>query len=884
MRRGLSLWVAAACLSVLAAPWGSNGADEVKKRATDVPEAVRKDALGDPLPPGALLRIGTLRMRHQSAVWGVAFPPDGKTVASISDSPDRCVRVWSAATGEELLRLPVPFSNAWQGNWHGKQVVYSPDGGLLAASVTIEFKDSADLRLWDARTGQVVADLKNGAGRFAFSPDGKVLVSGRGYTVRVWDLVNRKQIREFQVPKRLLEALALSPDGRTVAWAARPGDLAAIKAGCVGVHEVATGNIVWTSQEPDTLKNALNAIAFSPDGSTVAVASREEAVHLLDAKTGRQLGRIGGPTPCLAYSPDGSLLATSSLYPGRMVISLWDTAKRKEARRFACPGGATDLTFSRDGKTLASAGLDRSVRLWEVATGKAMHSWPGHQHHLGSLAYLPDGRTLVSHASDHTVRLWDAGTGKELRRFTLPRPSPSEPRDFGYPGGDRHLQTLAVSPDGKIVAVCDPGQGLYLWETATGKERCLLKGQAVCCVAFAPDGGTLASGEKKPSSHSWDPRLIRLWDPTTGRVKNTFSEPGLWGLLFAPDGQTLVTGHFSIQGEPHDRAPTVCFLRLWDWARGREVGKWHFPPRLPAVTTLTIAPDGRTVALGGLHWQPPAGPPILVGDTRAGVVRRFLKATAEKADGPNVQANGVAFSPDGRLLASAGAQDRSVRIWEVSTGQEVLRFDGHLAGVSSVAFSPDGHRLASGSDDTTILVWNLLGCGRAQLNQARKHPKPLWADLASDNAAWGYRAMSALILAPDQAVDLLAQQLRPIPEGKTRKAAAQLIEEINHQKFAVREAAVRELQARGWEVALELRQALRNPPSADARVRLEKLVANLDDFKPDPEDLRRQRAVQVLERIGTEKARTLLRKLAEGAPWAEQTRDVRAALSRLERR
>ncbi len=857
MSREWSLRAVCAWFCVLTLSWGVVQADGDR-------EAVRTDALGDPLPPGALLRIGTLRMKHQAPVWGVAFSPDGKTVASLSHVPDSCIRLWSVATGKELKRLEVPF----QGGWRGKEVAFSPDGLYLAAPVPIIVKGNYPLRLWDTRTGQDVIDLDDSAGVFAFSADGKTLVSVRGPFVRVRDVESRKQIRQFQVPKRLLEAMALSPDGRMVAWAGRVFDPAFAKEGVVGVSEVATGRKVWTSSEPYTPNDELTAIAFSPDGKTVAVASRRwghpgEPVQLFDARTGRLRAKIGTPSPCLAYSPDGSLLALCPF--GKRVIGLWDTAKHDEVRQFACPGDPTHVAFSRDGKTLASAGIDGSVRLWEVATGKALHAWPGHQYSLNSLVYFPDGRSFVSHASDHTVRLWDAGTGKELRRFTLP----SEPRGFGYPGGDRYLHTLAVSPDGNTVAVCDPGQALYLWDTATGKEKCLLKAQPVCWVDFAPDGKTLASGDKKGR--------VRLWDTTTGKLRRTIAAPGMWGLLFAPDGRTLLTGSLVRETMPG------FFLHNWDPINGEEVGKWPCAPHPPQVVALAISPDGRTLAVGGMQWEK-AGHPILLGDTRAGVIRRRLQGHMDERHRSDRQVNGVSFSPDGKLLASAGQGDRSVRIWEASTGQELLRFDGHLASVSSVAFSPDGHRLASGSDDTTILVWDLLGCGRAQLNQTKKNPKQLWADLASDDAAWSYRAMSTLILAPDQAVELLAQELRPIPEDKTRKAAPQLLDEINHEKFAVREAAARELQARGWEVALELRQVLRDPPSADARVRLEKLVANLDDFKPDPEELRRQRAVQVLERIGTGEARALLRKIAEGAPWAEQTRDARAALSRLQRR
>src|SRR5262249_18266022 len=164
MPRGFSFWTVYACmLSVLFQACAN--ADEAGEKSVPAKETARTDALGDPLPPGAVLRIGTLRRQHQGPVGGIALSPDGKLVASYSSS-DGCLRVWSAATGKELRRLGVPN---YGGFFHRKNIVFSPDGTLLAASVSIEFQGTP-LRLWDVRTGKVVADLEDAAGfGFTFS-------------------------------------------------------------------------------------------------------------------------------------------------------------------------------------------------------------------------------------------------------------------------------------------------------------------------------------------------------------------------------------------------------------------------------------------------------------------------------------------------------------------------------------------------------------------------------------------------------------------------------------------------------------------------------------------------------------------------------------------
>jgi dipeptidyl aminopeptidase/acylaminoacyl peptidase len=244
----------------------------------------------------------------------------------------------------------------------------------------------------------------------------------------------------------------------------------------------------------------------------------------------------------------------------------------------------------------------------------------------------------------------------------------------------------------------------------------------------------------------------------------------------------------------------------------------------------------------------------------------------------------IAFSPDGRYLASVGRWDRVVQLWEVATGQEALRLEGHQSGVASVAFSPDGQRLATGSHDTTILVWDLS----ARLTRrAAKAPgqlpaerEVLWQALASPDAAAAYQAMRTLVGAPEDALAFLDGRLKP-PAPPDAKQLARLIAALDSDEFAAREQASRELEKIGAAAVPALRRASAGQPSAEQRRRVEALLAKLLPPGPPPETLRMLRMVETLEQIGGDEARRVLRGLT-AEEWGELvTREARAALRRL---
>ncbi len=388
------------------------------------------------------------------------------------------------------------------------------------------------------------------------------------------------------------------------------------------------------------------------------------------ARMGTLRLRHGGRVRSVAVSPDGKLFASSA---ADRTVRIWQAATGKELHRFQGPpySGAS-VAFSPDSRSLAFPGEDGTLVLVRDTTTGKERARLKHEKGVYCATFSLDGKILATGSESPEIRLWDVATGKELRRF----------------GGDaRQAAWVALTfvPDGKTLAAVPRGGGYYQWDLSTGKEflphgdpgapmRTPYLSGASYPIAFAPKGSALMGvnsyGIDVYELPTWANRYF-IWAPKGGHVMRA--------AVFSPDGKQIVGG------------ASDGVVRLWDAATGKEIRR--FEGNQGDLLGVAFAPDGKTVVSAGEDRT------VRAWDVATGKERLPFSGHL----GPMLC---VALSPNGKVLATAG-RDRTVRLWERLSGKELRVLRGHRSAVRSVAFSPGGKTLASASGDKTVRLWNV---------------------------------------------------------------------------------------------------------------------------------------------------------------------------------
>ena len=925
------------------------------------PTAARRpaqDVHGDPLPPDSLARLGTVRWRQEDEVAFLDYLPDGRHL--VTRGQNGRFHVWDRSTGQVVREFGNTHKPDKGGKGSagksgsmmargvaepGEQMHWTTAAALAPGGQTLAAAEpDGNIVLWDVATGkekrhwkaggsggllQMVADLgTNRLNMLVFSPDGKRLATRNGDgSLQVWNVADGREIRKLRGGGLLggvgeafnasfKKTLAFSPDGK-VLITLEPGlDLKPSQTGLalkVSRWDVDSGKELGS---PGKFGDLPLFGSISPDGKMLAIATAQKAVILWDVAVAREVRRIdlGGTylefASQLTFSPDGKMLAIKA---GSQPIALWDVAEGKELRRLGKSrheglvagmihsgvGMALGrLVFSPDGRRLAQTEGDRTIRQWDVASGKEAGDFAGHDGAVEAVALTADGRRVCTEAQN-TVIQWDAAGGKVIRQFNLP-----------------NVTHVAAAADGRSLLLGSTDGMLAVRDVRTGEETHHWKAHAPTdfaggVLSIPPLLGiALASDGKEAASWGSD-QTIRVWDVATGRKLHELPAKLLGGedlpaevvglvaaaiaavepshrLIFSADGTRLAVlppqltgvaemaqmvqaqlGNRPVKRKAETEPPAVG---VWDLTTGRLVRR--FDPVSEQIVAGTFAPDGRTLATGQDDGT------VVVCETATGKPRLRLQAK----QGSVVRV--LRFTADSRTLIG-GCDDGVIRIWDLVRGEEVRRLTGHRGGILSLALSADGKTLVSGSEDTTALVWPMPARMSDRPPQATnteiKALDEPWNDLAGADALEAYQAIRTLSAMPGPAVAWLRDRLHAAP-GPDVATLTRWIAGLDSDRFEVRKQAEEELEKLGPLAQPALRRALADRPPLQVQQRIERLLAKqVGGQTPSGDELRGLRAVEALEQIGTPEARQVLEKLARGAEGAGLTREAKAACQRLAR-
>jgi WD40 repeat protein len=585
----------------------------------------------------------------------------------------------------------------------------------------------------------------------AFTPDGKsVLTASQDNVIRLWDLKTGKEIRRYEARQagkpnfaappggmmapgwgRMsigLVSVALAPDGKTLA--------ATTLHNSVQLWDVATGKAL-RSLAPG---HGTSALLFSPDGVLLAGRGADQAVRLWEVSTGKEVRQIrrvqnqpgrgvvvvGGffGAGSLAFSPDGKLLAApETVFDNGQVktsVTLWEVATGKELRQIEAGmgGGVPVLALAPDGKALAYASIN-GIHLCSVETGKEIRQVGPQRFGTTALVFSPDGKTLAgSSTTDRRIQLYSVATGKVVRELGDGNAAQAVNQPFVMAFGGAAAGGLTFSPDGKLVAA-GTGGTVCFWAADTGKEAAQVSGHRgeITSLVMAPGGKLVASGAADDT--------VRLWDADSGKERHQFAAPHGTCAAFAPDARRVALG----------TASGSVLLR--DTATGKELHRLQGHQQ--GVGAVAFSPDGKTVASRGTMDDS-----IRLYETATGRKLRMIGPPPPKNAGgagqvfmmmgPGAGRLGLAFSPDGRLIASPRANtgnapggfapggmpmQTTLHLWRVSTGKEVQKIVlPPQYSLVSFAFAPDGRVLATENADQTITLWEVAsGKERARLGK-----------------------------------------------------------------------------------------------------------------------------------------------------------------------
>jgi WD40 repeat protein len=594
-----------------------------------------------------------------------------------------------------------------------KQVVFSPDGTMLATAYEYD-----NIILWNVKTGQQVLPkpLTTSVRHFsvAFSPDGDMLASGsKNDTVILWNVKTGEQIRALIGHKDVVSCVAFSPDGSMLASGSNDNSII--------IWNVKNGKQVL-SAPIITPYSEVTRVAFSPDGTLLASTSHNWDPILWHVKSGERVfpepvnenddidnndtdeGISAVSVPLrghtdsvhgIAFSPDGSKIATGS---DDKTIIIWNVTTGLPV--FAKPltghtAAVNSVAFSPDGSMLVSGSNDQSINMWDMKTGLCQ-SIPGHTKKVTSVVMSPDGRMIASASDDISIIVWDIDACKQVR-----------------PKSVNEVNSVMLSRDDKMLIAASQ-YNIVLWNVDTGQQILARNGYSSILTSWMSPDNCLVACQSQDNA-------IILWNVQTG--EQVLSE------TLSGHSSFITCAAFSLDGSMLASGSCDNSIILWNVKNGKQVFPAAFTGHSDSVDCIAFSPDGTLLASASnncvILWFVKTGDRVFPESPRddnsdndndndnnqsdsGKNCKKAKNGVAVPLRGHSGCVKSIAFSPDGSKIAT-GSDDNTIIIWNVTSGLPVLAkpLTGHTAAVNSIAFSPDGSMLVSGSYDQSIMLWDV---------------------------------------------------------------------------------------------------------------------------------------------------------------------------------
>lgn len=608
------------------------------------------------LPEGTIARLG------KGIINEIAYSPDGMYLAVAASIG---IWIYDMETYQEVVLLTGPAG-------HTKSVDFSPNGKTI-----ISGSQNGVVYLWDTDTwthNKTLTGNLDWVECVTLTPDGNIIAIGGEATegsapsINLWNANIGELLKEFGGPSAP-SSLCFSPDGKTLVGGDR------YKNG-IPIWNVNTGEPIKTLTGHEEFES-INSIVFSPGGNIIASASDDKTVRLWKPNTGILYQTLTTHTKSVnsvVFSADGRTLISA----GDDGIRVWNSNTAESNDFIAIP--AVSVVFSPDGKTFVSGSSD-GIRVWDARTRELLKTIDGYSDSVSSVVYSPDGNTIVSGNLNNIIHMWDANTGELIKTLI---------------GHTDSVASVAISPDGNTIASGSSDKTIRLWDSHTATHRKTLTGHtgSVHSVTFNPDGKILASG-------GW--KQTRLWDVHSGEHRRTLTSNSrhINSVVFSSDGNIIASGGDAYSDE---------VVHLWDVHTGEH--KKTLTKYIHSVNSVVYTPDGNTIIAGGWSAGEEASmfEKIYLWDASTGNHIKTLTDHIAFRDRMFAGVASMVLSPDGNILVYGEVHSLGyggdIHLWDFHTREYIGKLIGHTSSVDNLAFSPDGKTLASGGRDGTILLWD----------------------------------------------------------------------------------------------------------------------------------------------------------------------------------